>query len=86
MFLIAVLNPRVPAAGPESLQKLTANSGFTSLGYSMWKTGLEALTKAEKVGQSEYCTHCSLTANWMAGNTLGIMAPAFLRPIARPWL
>lgn len=63
MFLMTVLKPFVPAPGPESLQKFGTKSAFTSLGYSMWKTGLEAFVKAEKEKQSEYWTHCSLTEN-----------------------
>lgn len=61
---MTVLKPFVPAPGPELLQKLGTESALNSLGYSMWKTGLEAFTKAEKAGQSEYWMHCSLTENW----------------------
>lgn len=63
MFLMTVLKPFVPAPGPVSVQKFDTKSALTSLGYSIWKTGFEALTKAEKAEQSEYWTHCSLTAN-----------------------
>lgn len=63
IFLTTVLKPLVPAAGPASPQKFGTKSAFTSLGYSIWKTGLEAFVKAEKERQSEYWTHCSLTEN-----------------------
>jgi hypothetical protein len=63
MFLMTVLKPSDPAAGPASLQKFGTKSAETSLGYSIWKTGFDAFVKAENVGQSENWTHCSLTEN-----------------------
>jgi hypothetical protein len=82
IFLITVEKPAVPFA----VHAVTFEIFGLDAGYSMWNTGLLALTNAANVLHSLYAAHCSFTENCTDGSTSGMISPAFLRPVASPWL